>query len=151
QIAADQSVLASLIAQKQSVEEALDMQSFGFYQPKYGFENSEHYASRLTTIREGQEALVKAENATHCPQEWTVDGSAAKGRKMVKEHAKLMLRAFNGECDAAIAKVKYNNVTNLENRINKSFEAINKLWESKKLWITRDYLNLKLQELYLVH
>src|SRR5262249_5186074 len=132
-------------------EETLDMQSFSFYRPKYGFEDSEHYASKLATIREAQEALVKAENATQCPQEWTVDGSAAKGRKMIKAHAKLMLRAFNGECDAAIAKVKYNNVNNLENRINKSFEAINKLGESKKLWITRDYLNLKLQELYLVH
>jgi hypothetical protein len=46
---------------------------------------------------------------------------------MIKEHTKLMLRAFNGECDAAIAKVKYDNVNNLENRINRSFDAINKL------------------------
>src|SRR5262249_48393685 len=112
QISAQEATLASMIAQKQSVEETLDMQSFGFYQPKYGFDDSEHYASKLDTIREAQEALVKSENATQCPQEWTVDGSAAKGRKMVKEHAKLMLRAFNGECDAAIAKVKYNNVNN---------------------------------------
>ena len=60
--------------------------------------------SKLEAIRKAQEALVKSENATQCPQEWTVDGSAAKGRKMVKEHAKLMLRAFNGDCDAAIAE-----------------------------------------------
>src|SRR5262249_29683167 len=90
QIAAHESALADLVAQKQSVEETLDMQSFSFYRPKYGFEDSEHYASKLATIREAQEALVKAENATQCPQEWTVDGSAAKGRKMIKEHAKLM-------------------------------------------------------------
>jgi hypothetical protein len=151
QIAAHQTALADLVAQKQCVEETLDMQSFGFYRPKYGFENSERYASKLASIRDAQEALVKAENATQCAQEWTVDGSAAKGRKMIKEHAKLMLRAFNGECDAATAKVKYNNVNNLENRINKSFEAINKLGESKKLSISQEFLNLKLQELYLVH
>src|SRR5262249_25825927 len=146
QIAAHESALADLVAQKQSVEETLDMQSFSFYRPKYGFEDSEHYASKLATIREAQEALVKAENATQCPQEWTVDGSAAKGRKMIKEHAKLMLRAFNGECDAAVAKVKYDNVNTLENRINQSFEAINKLGESKHLWVTREYLQLKLEE-----
>src|SRR5687768_6221431 len=60
-----------------------------------------------------------------------------------------MLRAFNGECDAAIAKVKYNNVTNLETRIKKSYEAINKLGQSSK--ITDVYLKLKLSELFLVH
>jgi len=70
---------------------------------------------------------------------------------MVKEQAKLMLRAFNGECDEAVAKVKYDNVNNLENRINQSFEAINKLGESKHLWLTREYLKVKLEELYLVH
>jgi hypothetical protein len=127
------------------------MQTFGFYKPKYGFDYSEQYEEKLKTIRDGQEALVKSDNATDCSEEWTVGGSAAKGRKMVSEQAKLMLRAFNGECDAAIAKVKYNNVNNLENRVNRSFDAINKLGESKKLWINRDYLNLKLQELYLVH
>ncbi|MEX1097011.1 MAG: DUF4041 domain-containing protein, partial [Planctomycetales bacterium] len=150
-ISQHESTLAQLKAQIGSVEVGLEMQSFGFYRPKYDFEDSEHYARTLVTVRDRQEVLVKSDIATHCPQEWTVDGSAAKGRKMIKEHAKLMLRAFNGECDAAIAKVKYNNVTTLETRINRSFDAVNKLGESKQLWITRDYFNLKLQELYLVH
>lgn len=148
---AHESTLANLVAQVQSVEETLDMQSFGLYRPKYGFEDSEHYEHKLCIIRHAQTALVKSGKATECPQEWTVDGSVVKGRKMVKEHAKLMLRAFNGECDAAVAKVKYDNANNLENRINRSFGAINKLGESKRLWITREYLNLKLEELYLVH
>ena len=120
------------------------MQSFGFYQPRYGFDDSQHYTNKLKSIREGQKGMVKSETATHCPQEWIVEGSAAKGRKMIKEHAKLMLRAFNGECDAAVDKAKYNNVNNLENRINRSFEAINKLGKSEQLWMTQDYLNLKL-------
>jgi hypothetical protein len=146
-----ESALAQLVAQTQAVEETLEMQSFGFYRPKYDFEDSERYSRQLTIVRDQQKALVKSEKATHCPQQWTVDGSAAKGRKMVNEQAKLMLRAFNGECDAAIAKVKYDNVSKLETRINRSFEAINKLGESKQLWLTREYLNAKLQELYLVH
>jgi septal ring factor EnvC (AmiA/AmiB activator) len=150
-LGAQRARFAELEAQTQAVEETLDMQSFGLYRPKYGFEDAERYVHQLEDIREQQKSLTKSDNATHCPQEWTVDGSAAKGRKMVKEHSKLMLRAFNGECDAAIAKVRYNNVNNLENRINRSFEAINKLGAAKQLWITRDYLKLKLQELYLVH
>lgn len=150
-ISAQESNLAQLAAQTQAVEETLDMQSFGFYQPRYGFEDSERYAHQLSIIRDQQKAMVKSDEATHCPQEWTVDGSVAKGRKLTKEYAKLLLRAFNGECDAAMGKVKYNNVNNLETRINRSFDGVNKLGESRQLWITREYLNLKLQELFLVH
>lgn len=151
QISANQLTHADLVDQIKAVEETLEMQSFGFYQPKYDFEDSEHYSHQLNVVRDSQKQMVKSQEATHCPQNWTVEGSAAKGRKMIKEHSKLMLRAFNGECDAAVGKVKYNNVNNLESRINRSFEAINKLGESKSLWLTRDYLILKLQELYLVH
>ena len=39
----------------------------------------------------------------------------------------------------------------MENRIKRSFEAINKLGVATRVWITPEYLNLKLQELYLVH
>lgn len=150
-ISAQEANLEQLSAQTDAVEETLDMQSFGLYHPKYGFEDSERYANQLKTVRGQQKSLIKSNRATHCPQQWTVDGSTAKGNKMVKEHAKIMLRAFNGECDAAVGKVKYNNVNNLETRIQRSFEAINKLGESKQLWLTQEYLKFKLQELYLVH
>lgn len=150
-ISSHEASLAQLVAQMQAVEETLEMQSFGFYRPKYGFEDSKRYEQELDRIRGEQQRLLKSDGATHCSVPWTVDGSAAKGRKMVKEHAKLMLRAFNGESDAALAKVKYNNVNNLENRINRSYETINKLGESQQLYITHEYLSLKLQELYLVH
>ena len=62
-----------------------------------------------------------------------------------------MLRAFNGECDAAIAKVSYRNVTTLQKRIEKSFTEINKLGAAKKTKITERYGALKLSELFLVH
>jgi len=150
-IASQESTLSQLAARTEAVEEAMEMQSFGFYRPKYGFEDSESYANQLSTIRDEQKAIVKSGEATNCEGEWTVDGDPAKGRKLVGEQAKLMLRAFNGECDAAVAKVKYNNVNHLETRINRSFDAINKLGKAKKLTITREYLNHKLQELYLVY
>jgi hypothetical protein len=105
-ISSHESTLAQLVAQMQSVEETLEMQSFGFYRPKYEFQDSKRYELELDKIRGEQKALLNSESATHCSVPVMVDGSAAKGRQMVKEHSKLMLRAFNGECDAAIAKVK---------------------------------------------
>ena len=62
-----------------------------------------------------------------------------------------MSRAFNGECDSIIPKVKYNNITSIENRIRSAYNAINKLGESQNCQITWEYLNLKVDELCLVH
>jgi Domain of unknown function (DUF4041)/T5orf172 domain len=143
--------LVALRRELESVEEAIEIQSFGFYRPKYGFDSSEQYSTRLAQLREQQKAMIKNGSATHCDTEWRVGGSAAEGRKMIERMSKLMLRAFNGECDAAIAKVKYDNVASLEQRITKSCEEINKLGHSNRVMITRPYYEAKLDELRLVH
>jgi hypothetical protein len=134
-----------------SVEEAIEIQSFGFYKPKYGFESSAQYTARLKGIRDEQQALIKQDKAAPCDTKWSVGGSAAEGKKMVKQQAKLMLRAFNGECDAAIAKVRYDNAATLEQRLTKAYEDINKLGEVQRVFISRRYFELKLAELHLVH
>lgn len=151
QLATGQEHLAALQSELRAVEEELEFQSFGFYRPHYDFTDSEQFKHAIRQVRDQQKQLVKANGAAHCPRDWTVDGSRVKGRKMIGEQMKLMLRAFNGECDAAITKVRYNNIAKMEARLIKSCEAINKLGKSKGVWITQNYLNLKLQELYLKH
>ncbi len=146
-----QNLLAELQAETQKVEEALVMQEFGFYRPRYAFDSSSRYQAMLENIRAQQTQMVKNETAVFWEKQWLVEGSDAKGRKMMSEQTKLMLRAFNGECDAAVSKVKYNNANNLENRIQRSFEQINKLGKTNAASITNAFLQLKLQELYLVH
>ena len=68
---------------------------------------------------------------------------------MTTQMSKLILRAFNGECDATIANVRWNNIGNMEARIGKAFEAINKLGSLNNITITKEYSDLKLQELRL--
>lgn len=143
--------LAALQRQIGAVEEAIEIQSFGFYKPRYGFESSDHYAQRLEEVRSQQQEMLKAERAARCEKTFAIDGSVKKGTAMVRDHSKLMLRAFNGESDAAIAKVKYDNVMSLKARIEKSFMAINKLGESKFVEIAPEYLALRVDELHLVH
>ncbi len=127
-----------------SVEEALDIQAFGFYKPKYGFESSAQYTARLKGIRDEQQLMIKDNVAAPCDTTWTVGGSASEGKKMVKQQAKLMLRAFNGECDAAIAKVRYDNAVTMQSRIEKAYADINKLGEVQRVFIAQKYLELKL-------
>ena len=66
---------------------------------------------------------------------------------MTKHYSKLMLRAFNGESDSAILKVRWNNINAMRDRIEKAFMAINKLGEIHEIRISDAYLKLLLEEL----
>ncbi|WP_201800740.1 DUF4041 domain-containing protein [Dulcicalothrix desertica] len=133
------------------VHEEEYIQRFAFYKSKYNFGSSEEYKFKLDKIRNKQKSLLKNDAAATCYTKWEVENSAKKGKKMISDYLTVVLRAFNGECDAAILQVKYNNITKLETRINKAFETLNKLAETNHCAITRDYFNAKLEELYLTH
>lgn len=133
------------------LDEESNLQSFGFYKPRYEFADSIRYQTELDAIRGRQKQMLKDKTAATCSIEWTVNGSKSEGKKQINQTLKLMLRAFNGECDAAIAKVRYNNVQVMEARIKKACETINGLAEVQSCRIAPNYLQLKLQELSLVH
>jgi hypothetical protein len=143
--------LTTLKTELSGLESELDIQNYGLYQPKYDFGESQKYKDKLGQIRQSQKQMIRDKRAILCNTEWTVEGSAAKGRKMVDKQIRLMLRAFNGECDSDILKVKYNNVERIKNRISSAYKAINKLGEEQRCELNPTYLDLKLQELYLVH
>lgn len=132
-------------------ENKLDLIEFGVYEPVYDFNKSDEYRQEQNKIIELQKQLISSERAAICKTNWTIDGSEAKGRASTKQYIKLTLRAFNGECDSLIAKVKWNNVNQMFERIKKSFETINKIGESKTVSIQHEYLDLKIKELVLEH
>lgn len=133
------------------LEDDLLMESYGLYVPKYDFATSMGYKEKLKNIRTDQKQMIKNKSAVSYYDNWTVNGSKAKGRKMTNDNIKQILRSFNNECEAAINKVKYNNIQSIEKRIIKSFEQLNKLNSSNRLSISEMYLDLKLSELYLAY
>ncbi len=144
-------IIGQLQRELDLLNEAHDLQSFGFYQAKYDFNTPEEYQEHLEGVRFAQKQMLSGKIAAQTQGSWTVNGSAAEGRKQINQVLKLMLRAFNGESDAAIAKVRYNNARVMEERIRKSYEAVNKLGTVQMCSISHDYLTYKLQELFLVH
>jgi hypothetical protein len=132
-------------------ESKLDLIEFGVYEPIYDFAQSDDYRTEQKRIIQLQKDMIKDETAAICPTNWTVDGSEAKGRASTKRNIKLVLRAFNGESNSVIAKVKWNNVNQMQERIKKSFEAINKLGKSSTISIEDEYFDLKIKELILEH
>ncbi len=143
------------IAAKQSeviqLDEQMLLQSFGFYKPQYDFATSDLYKNHLEGIRKQQAKMIKDGTACHGTTTWTVNNSQKEGERLIKDYVKLILRAFNNECDASIVDVKFNNVVSIEKKIQKAFDTLNKLGERMTIMISQQYLKLKLQELYLCH
>jgi hypothetical protein len=133
------------------LEENLNDISYGLYKPHFTFQTPEEYRAALTSLRVKMKIAIQIGDAVRCPTNWTVNGSQREGAKMVRQTTKLILRAFNGECEAAGANVSYNNIKKMEERINKSFEAINKMGETMQVSITDSYLHLRLDEIRLIN
>lgn len=130
-------------------ENRLDLIEFGIYTPVYDFEKSDDYREAQNKIISKQKQMIQSDSAALCSTAWTVEGSEAKGKAVVKVYKKLMLRAFNGEADVMIAKVKWNNINQMKERISKVYTAINKLGEGFQVSINRSYFKLKESELIL--
>ena len=144
-------IFDKLLNEINSLEENLEIISYGVYKPHFDFDTSEEYQKRISTNVERQKQIIKTKEAATCSKEWAVEGDKKKGAEMVARNIKLALRAFNGESDAAILKVKWNNVSKMEERIEKAFEDVNKLVTPLEIKISNKYLSLKLEELHLVY
>ena len=133
------------------LDDELLLQSFGMYEPKYNLTNSEEYKQRLDEIRNKQKQLIREKRATDHFDNWSYEGSVQKGRAFTNNNIKMVIRAFNAECDEAISKVKFNNVESMEKRIRKAYDTINKINRYNRVSIRKEYLDLKLEELYLAY
>lgn len=131
------------------LDDEILVQEFGLYRPHYSFANALGYKDELSLIRSKQKVLIKKQDAVSGNTSWQVNGSASKGQKLVRDTQKLLLRAFNTECDELISKVKYTNYEASLNRIYKSASAISKLGTIMDISIKPAYLNLKIEELQL--
>jgi hypothetical protein len=129
------------------VDDELEMQEVGLYQPKYNFLTAILYKEKLDEIRKKQKDLIKNKIAAVCGTEWSVENSKQKGKAMTNANIKQILKTFNLECEMIISKVKLSNRESSVKRINKSFDSLNKLNERNVIKITPHYLDLKLQEL----
>lgn len=133
------------------LEDEILIQSFGLYKPKYEFNNSAAYKVRLDVIREKQAAMTKAGTAARCPTDWTINNDRKEGQRMVRDFSKLILRAFNSECDTAIEGAKFSNLESIERRMEKAFDTLNKLGGRMNINIVHEYLALKLDELHVAY
>jgi hypothetical protein len=151
-IYAEKRVLLDRLEQQVAIyDERLAFAELGVYEPHFEFTDSEAYKTRILEVRDRQKAMISAKQAALCPTEWSVEGSKAKGATMINRQTRLTMRAFNNECEAAIANVRWNNVVAMEKRVLSAAAAINKENTSLNLTLNDRYVALKIEELRLTH
>ena len=122
------------------------LQEVGIYRYHHPLENAPAYKDRLKRIGGDIANLVKAGAAIEKSNTFTFDNSLAKGRKMTKDLAKLMLRAYNAEADNCLRSLRAGNVISAKKRIEKSRAAIAKLGKMMEMHISDAYHELRLEE-----
>ena len=64
--------------------------------------SSTEYAEKIKEVREKQKILIKNKKALSFFDGWTLDGNKSKGQAMNNDNMKMVLRAFNNECDCLL-------------------------------------------------
>jgi len=125
------------------------LQSVGIYRYHHLLEDAVAFKERLDELSARIAETVKAGRAIEASNMFTFDNSLAKGRKMVNDLSKLMLRAYNAEADNSIRSLRLGNVVTAKNRLERSRTSIAKLGKMMEMHISDEFHQLRIEEIEL--
>lgn len=125
------------------------LQDVGIYRYHHPLEDAAAYKDRLTAINGRIDDFVKANRAVLAADLFTLDGSLAKGRKMVSDLSRLMLRAYNAEADNCVRSLRNGNISTARKRLEKAMKSIEKLGVMMEMRVNSEYHQLRIDELEL--
>lgn len=124
-----------------------DFVEYGHFEtPEYLYETSARFAEEIKRIRERQKTLIKDKNAVTYPTETTIAQDMTHNRRILVGQAKLMLVAFNIECDFLIGKVSPSNFARTVERIEKTANSIERSAATLHCGFNIEYVKLKFEE-----
>ncbi|MFD7135676.1 DUF4041 domain-containing protein [Streptomyces sp. NPDC059894] len=125
------------------------LQEAGIYEYRHPLADAVAYKAELDRLKDQYKTLTKNGRAVVGVTDWMVNGSAAEGRRMVRDFSKLMLRAYNAEADAAVRGMKPHRLASLVDRLATSRETIARLGKTMQIHVTDEYHRLRVRELEL--
>lgn len=149
------SLRKQLAAARINAEEVADLndervlQSVGIYRYHHPLEDAVAYQERLAALYEQIVDRMKTDTAIERSNQFTFDGSLAKGRSMTDNLAKLMLRAYNAEAENVVRTLRAGNTAAATKRLNSARDAIARLGAMMKMQISDSYHALRVDELEL--
>lgn len=131
------------------LNDAVTLQAAGVYEYRHPLETADAYKERLADLQERIKATVTSDQAILASSAFSLDNSLAKGRRMVADLGKLMLRAYNAEADNAVRALRAGTLPTALKRLDASAEAIARLGAMMDMRISPDYHQLRVEELEL--
>lgn len=125
------------------------LQDVGIYRYHHPLENAALYKERLGQLDAQIDEVVRAGKAVLAADMFTFNGSLAKGRKMVADLSKLMLRAYNAEADNCVRSLRSGNISTATRRLEAAMAAIEKLGTIMEMRVNPEYHALRVAELQL--
>lgn len=142
--------LAELQKRIVATEEIALLQEAGVYRYRHPLSDAVAYEKELGRIEDDIKEMTKKDGgAVLATTNWTVNGSATEGRKMVRDFSKLMLRAFNAEADNLVRGLKPYKLDAAIDRLAKVASTIEKLGKTMAIRISTPYHQLRERELEL--
>jgi hypothetical protein len=141
--------LALLHAELVRTSEESELQQVGIYQYQHPLADAVAYKAQLAHLADRIKVMARSGTAIEANTGWTVNGSAAEGRKMVNEYTKLMLRAYNAEADNCVARVRPHRLHSTIERLDKVATTIARLGKTMGIRVGAEYHRLRVQEITL--
>ena len=133
-----------------ATEDLVLLQEAGIYRYRHPLTDAVAYEKELASIDEKIKAMVRKDGgAVLAATDWTVNGSVAQGRAMVRDFSKLLLRAFNAEADNLVRGMKPYKLDAATERITKVAEVIERLGRTMHIKISTPYFKVRVHELEL--
>lgn len=125
------------------------LQEVGVYDYRHPLADAVAYRAALKELTDRIKSAARAGQAVRGNTNWTVNGSAVQGRRMVTDFSKLMLRAYNAEADNGVRTMRPYRLHSLLERLAKARETIARLGRTMDIRITDSYHQLRCRELEL--
>jgi chromosome segregation ATPase len=131
-------------------EETALLQEVGVYEYRHPLSDSVAYQAEIKRLQDEIKAMTRKDGgAVLTTTNWTVNGSAVEGRKMVRDFSKLMLRAYNAESDSLVRSLKPYKLASAVERLAKVSGTIERLGKTMDIRIAAPYHRLRVKELEL--
>jgi len=121
------------------------------YKPLHDTRNVSALKAELDEVKEKSKALVSAKRAcvSRLPSDIAINGRKGAAKTFINREIRLRIRCLDNEVKAAIAAVEWNNINRVIQRVQNKFQEINDESKLIKIFLEKDYLDLKVQELRL--
>ncbi|TQP63988.1 DUF4041 domain-containing protein [Vibrio cholerae] len=117
-----------------------------FEMPKYLYETSTRFTEEIKDVRQQQKDMIKDKTAITFPESTVISNDKSFNNSILNGQVKLMLNAFNIECDLLIGKVSPSSFGRTLERIEKLANTLEKSAATLECGFNIDYIELKFEE-----